>query len=297
MSSRIELKQLITEDTLLAMGKLENLLTEKEDKEFINILLVIKGNYNELEKNNRSGIVGIEDYHREINRINLNVLKIMDDIPAFYFDKPSEHQADEEFSRSEFEIAALIRELGELEIREAELFQPNSKGYINSKRHIIAMQLVRMIEKTKVSVSSLEYSMIAYSFYRNVDIVKAEQMYKKAIENIDSYADSAQSKINAIRSYANFLYNINRFEDGAKQYESALLEGDTEANNFINGFTYQMKFANECGIADYNSAVISYKKAKEYYLNIKNSSNRLHNLNGLSNVWDAQNMPPGFIKP
>ena len=297
MKSRIELKKEITKSSMKTIELLEKILAEKEDSTFVNLLIVIKSDLNKTIELDISGVSDKDDYRRGINRVNVNILKIIDDLPSHYFDEQEEVSGTKEYDKDASEISSLIRELSELEIREADSNNQNTKGYINSKRHIIAIQVIRMIEQTQVSISSLEYSLIAYSFYRSVDIIKAEQIYKKAIGNIDVYTDSAQSKINAMRSYANFLYNISRYNDGAKQYESAILEGDTETSNVINGYTYQSKFANESDIPNYENALISYKTAKEFYMKIRNNIVRNHNLNDLATIWNSKNIPPSYSRP
>ena len=87
---------------------------------------------------------------------------------------------------------------------------------------------------------------------------KPEVGRNAAIENIDEFTDSVMGKLNAIRGYANFLYAINRFEDAAKQLESAVLEGDGETENVTNGYTFQLKFANECDIQYYENAMHNF---------------------------------------
>lgn len=295
MPSKREIKKMITDDLARAIQDTEKIVGNRE--EIFNLLLLLKRELNETEHLHRAGASDYDTYRRGMNQISLNLLKIIDDLPVDSFSEAAPDKGDREYSQIETDIAALIREITELEIREADSENHAVKGYINGKRHVVAIQALRTITQHRVSLSSLELSVVAYAFFRSVDLVKAEQIYQMAIENIDADADSAQNKIVAIRSYANFLYNTNRHEDGAKQYEAAVLKGNGEIDNVTNGYTFQMKFSNECDAQDYNSAIQSYKRAKDYFRAIGTGSVRAYNLGILEQAWNSKGIPPDYSRP
>lgn len=304
MNSRIQLKQLITKNPMQALKQIEALLSDQEDQELFNVLIVLKSELIRIEQSQKTGTIDNDEYRRQLNRINLNIISLIDDLPDGYLDQPPEADENPELSRFSLIVADLIRELGKLDIQEAKALavptQPATTPVfiqINRQRHIIALQAIRLIEQERLSISSLEYAQIAQAFYRNVDVIKSEQIYKKAIRNVDEYTDSASSKIAVIRGYAQFLYNIGRPKEGERQYESAILEGISETDNVNNGQTYQMRFANECDIPDYDSALISYKKAKEYFIKINNNFTRNYNLTALESAWNEKKVPPNYSRP
>lgn len=295
MSSKREIKKMITDDLARAIQETEEIVGNRED--MFNLLLLLKRELNETEHLHRAGTSDYDTYRRGMNQISLNLLKIIDDLPEDSFSDGTPDKGEREYSQVETDLAALIREITELEIREADSDNHAVKGYINGKRHVVAIQALRTITQHRVSLSSLELSVVAYAFFRNVDLVKAEQIYRMAIENIDEYTDSAQNKIVAMRSYANFLYNINHHEDGAKQYEAAVLKGNGEIDNVTNGYTFLMKFGNECDAQNYSGAIQSYQRAKDYFRAIGNGSVRAYNLSSLEQAWNNKRIPPDFSRP
>jgi tetratricopeptide (TPR) repeat protein len=297
MKSKIELKKMLADSSIKTLDYLEQLLVDKHDEENTNLMILIRSNLNSVEKVHTSGVSNYDDYQRGLNQVSVNILKIIDTLPDNYFSTDTKERKTNDVNTYEIEVLSLLRALADIEIKESDSTNAAVNAYLNSKRHLLAIQAIRMINQNNVSISSLEYSLIANAFFRNVDPVKAEEIYKKAIESIDEYSDTAQSKIRAIRAYANFLYNINRTTDAAKQYESAILEGNTEADNIENGYTLQMLFSNECDSQDYERAVKTYKKAKDYLLKIGNSQVRSYQLNFLETVWNNKKVPPNYSRP
>lgn len=126
---------------------------------------------------------------------------------------------------------------------------------------------------------------------------KAEEYYKRAIETIDEYTDSATSKVVAARSYATYLYSINRVEEGAKQFKAAILTNSNDLGNTMNGYTFQLKFAAEADLVLIDHAVISYMQAKEYYSQIINPYYKTMQLQTLEKIWALKPAVAKLPKP
>jgi tetratricopeptide (TPR) repeat protein len=301
MKSRIEIKQMIAAKPKEALEYLESLVDQQKNTEITNVLILIQSELNEIEQMNLSGTSSYDEYRRGMNRINLNILKIVDDLPDGYFetvqDKKSAKDTHYEIDQTRMQVSTLIRDLVDIGIQDVNYANPTISGFLNSKRHIITNQVVRLVEKSGLSISGAEYLVIANALHSLMDNVKAEQFFKRAIENIDEYTDSAISKINVIRSYADFLYRINRAADGAKQYATALVQGTMDEDYLINGYTYQMKFYNEADIQNYGIAIEDYKMAKSFYQQVGNSMVRNYNLNALENTWNSKNIPATYSRP
>ncbi len=279
------------------------LISKHKDDQLTNTLIVIRGDLVDIERMYQIHVSDYDEYRRGLNKINLNLLKVIDDLPDQYFQESSRSERPETVTsvptdEIRLQISALIKEILDINIQE---IQTSNNSYIasilNHKRHIVLNQIVRLIESNKISIAGTEYMAIALAYNSILDMLKAEQYFKRGIENIDEYTDSAFSKIYIIRSYADFLYRNNRYSDGAKQYESAILQVQGDADNIVNGYTYQMKFVNESDIQDYEEAVKSYKKAKEYYLNIKNKIAQRYNMEQLENAWNAKQVPSVYSRP
>lgn len=303
MKSRTEVKRMITSNSMEVLEYLEKLIEGKEDEGMINTLIMMRSDLVDIERTHQRNLSDYDEYRRGLNKVNLNILKVIDDLPDQYFNEQVEPEPQQVTttivsSQLRLQVANLVKDLLDISIQEN---QPNNNAYIggflNHKRHVILSQIIRLVEENKLSIAGTEYLAIANAYNSILDTTKAEQYFKRGIENIDEYADSAFSKIFIIRSYADFLYRNNRHSDGAKQYESAVLEGQGDMDSVINGYTYQMKFVNECDVMNYDEALKAYKKAKEYILNIQNKIVQRYNIDALEHAWNNKQLPPVYSRP
>lgn len=298
MITKLELKKMIALRDKIGLDKLEEILEKRPNKDEYNNFLIIRGEQSEIEKQNKLNITSAEDYQRGINRTYLNLLNVVDNLsdnefeviqaPKVNIDEPSSHREG---------ISELVRELVEIDIREAQSQSAGVNSYLHSKRQVVAYQIVRMIEESGLVLSVQENITVAAALHRIMDNTRADQFYKRGINNVDVYTDSVIGKISAIRAYADFLYRTNRPEDGAKQYETAVLQGNSDEIFLFNGYTMQMKFVNEADMQQYNLAVEAYKEAKKNYLQVGNAMIKNFNLNNLQAAWDGKFIPQSFSRP
>lgn len=298
---------MIESDSNNVLDYLESILDEKKHKETLELIIIQRRNLAEIKRRQSSGTIDYEEYSRILANINVNIFTIIEEIPDEFFVGSAEKEAQNKttsaptiamgINEGYLYVSGLIRELVELNIKEAETNNSAVHSYLTQKRHVIVNQIVRIVEESKCTVSSREFNTIAEAFHRAGENASAEKYYKKSIMTIDEYTDSAYNKIMVIRSYADFLYRINRPLDGANQYESAVVEKDNDDANLTNGATYQMKFYNEADIGSYNEAIMSYQKAKDYYSRVGNMMMRDYNLRALENVWNSKQMPASYSRP
>jgi tetratricopeptide (TPR) repeat protein len=298
-----EIKRMIGADIDAALDYLETLLANDNDS--FNMLMVVRGDLKETEK---LKLIGDDaQYRMNLNRINLSLLRIVDDLPDSSV-KNSENTNNSTPDDTVFQhekrlqVFTVLKELWDLNISEtkARAEVPDNQALFsnfNSKRQIIVNNAIWLLEVYHLTVSTPEYMNIAFALNSVYDTVKAEKYYKKAIEIIDEYTDSFASKVSAIRGYAYFLYQMNRPEEGAKQYESAVIEGKNDVVYFTNGYTYQQIFNAEAGAKNHEKALDAYKKAKQNYEKISYGSKNKNNLTLLENAWKTAQMPATFKQP
>ena len=296
-----EIKRMISVDTNAALDYLETLFAD--DNDTFNALIVIKSDLKQTEK---LKLIGNDtDYRINLNRINLSLLKIIDDLPesSIRNSENEDNPADLAIQREKrFQSFTILKELWDLNIYESEARANTPDNQIlfsqmNSKRQIIVNNIIWLLEAYHLTVSSAEYLHIASALNGVFDNVKAEKYYKKAIEIIDEYTDSFASKITAIRGYAGFLYQMNRPEEGAKQYDSAIFDSNNDVDNFTNAFTYQAKFLDEAGAKNYEKAIEAYQKAKNHYEKINNIGISQYHMRNLENLWKNAQIPTTFNRP
>lgn len=302
MKTNTEIKRMISVDIDAALDYLESLFAN--DNDAFNMLIVIRSDLKQTEK---LKLIGDDaQYRMNLNRINLSLLKIIDDLPDSSVRRSENTEStamDVVFQQEKrFLSFTLLKELWDLNLHETEAraINPDNQllfSQMNSKRQIIVNNIIWLLEAYHLTVSSAEYLHIASALNGVYDNVKAEKYYKKAIEIIDEYTDSFSSKITAIRGYANFLYQMNRPEEGAKQYDSAIFESNNDVDNFTNAFTYQGKFLDEASLKNYENAVDAYKKSKNHYAKINNIGVSQYNMRLLENLWNSTQMPSSFSRP
>lgn len=305
MKSKVEVKKMIVESASEVLNYLEELTSNENDAAIFNLILTIKSELSDLNKLKLGGNISLEEYRRILSKIRLNILNITEEIPDRYFSRKEEEAGSNaaifQNENIYIEVFSLIRQLADIRIQEINAdSSPSAEAlhsHLNSSRHILVNQIIKLVEVKQFSLSSVEYRIIAEAFQAVYDNVKAEEYFKRAIETIDEYTDSTNSKIVAIRSYAGFLYLMNKPEEGAKQFASAILNNTNDISNNFNGYTFQMQFANEVDVGNYDLAIECYKKAKAYYLKIGNIGVRDRNLSSLENTWNYKNMPTSFSKP
>jgi tetratricopeptide (TPR) repeat protein len=298
-----EIKRMISTDIDAALDYLETLFVNDNDS--FNMLMVVRGDLKETEK---LKLIGDDNQYRmNLNRINLSLLKIVDDLPdaSVKNSEKTDNAQDDVVVQQEKRILAfnLNKELWDLTIYETEARASFPDNYptlfsnFNGKRQILVNNIIWLLEAYHLTVSTAEYMNIASALNSVYDTIKAEKYYKKAIEIIDEYTDSYISKITAIRSYANFLYQMNRPLEGAKQYESAIAECKNDADYLTNGYTYQLRFVAESSVKNYDKAIEAYKKAKEHYEKISYGTKSQNNIKVLENAWKAAQIPTTYKQP
>lgn len=298
--TRIELKRMIENNHLDLLNKLSELVDDSKDKRLQNLILLVKNNFIKLNDDEIKGIINPAEYSIQLNKVKVNTLSIIDELPDDLFDKNVKKRIESHTIHSNnisLHISNLIRELFEINIKELEVGNKQILPTLNSKRGLLVNQIVHLIEKNNHQLSGAEYQIIAESFHKIFDNVKAEQYYEKAISTINEYTDSAMSKITIIRGYADFLYRINKPETGAYQYKSAILEDFSDDGNAINGYTLQMEFNNEVGLNKFDRAIEVYKNAKRHYMSIRNENLKNHYMSLLHEAWNSKLIPFNYTRP
>ncbi len=303
MQSKIELKRQIGKKPDDILDYLENLL--EDDSTILNLILTIKSNFQHIKSQNMQGLLSFEDYNRSMTKIRLNILDIIDELPDKYFVAKQEAHTEIEKSAGHdtalFEVSKLIRDLSKINVAQTKLtndYKDVKAGkQMNIQKQIINDQIIKFAEIYNIILSVSEYTLIADTFRSTADYAKAEVYYKKAIDHTDAYTDSAVAKIAAIRGYALFLYQMNRPEEGLAQFESAILEGESQQAQVLNGLTYNLIFTEEAIIKNYESAVAAYAKAKACFLNVNDLSVRRNHMIELENAWVNNIIPKHYTRP
>ena len=306
MQSKIDLKKQIGKKSDDILDYLENLL--EDDNTILNLILTIKSNFSHIKSQNMQGLLSFEDYNRSMTKIRLNILDIIDELPDKYFivKKENDLEAEKKEVRAEsevafFEISKLIRDLAQINIERSKLQDSFSDllaiKHTNIQKQIINDQIIKFTEIYNITLSVSEYTLIADVFRSISDYTKAEVYYKKAINNTDVYTDSVVAKITAIRGYALFLYQINRPGEGLAQVQSAILEGESQQAQILNGTTYLLIFNKEARMKNYEPAIVAYAKAKACFSKVNDATVRRNHLIELGNAWINNNIPRTYEKP
>jgi hypothetical protein len=116
-------------------------------------------------------------------------------------------------------------------LRQAEI------GQLNQQRYFLLHQAMRLAEDIPKLVTDVEYNTIAYTSANVGDPLNADKFYRKA----NDAAPTPFFQSSAIRSYAVFLFNQHRFEEGRRQFENAasLITGSDNQARFARGTVYQ----------------------------------------------------------
>lgn len=305
MKSKIEVKRMLVKSPMEALDYLDELMGEEKSAQLQKLIFVTQGDLADLSASKIAGSISHEEHSRDMSRIRLNILNIIEEIPdRLFFTETTEADSSrtvQEHQNVFIETLSLIRQLANLKVEEFNhLSNPNRDivyGHMNTNRHILVNQIVKLVEINNFTLSSAEYRVIAEALQNVFDNVKAEEYYKRAIETIDEYTDSANSKVVAARSYAAYLYSTNRIEEGAKQFKAAILSNTNDLGNNLNGYTYQAKFALEADLGLIDHAIISYTKAKEYYNLLINPFYRASQLQILEKTWTSKPNVANYKRP
>ncbi len=309
MNTKTDIKKMISPDAKVALDYLVTVVDAANDKDMENALIIIRTELETVSRNNVLGTIQADEFQTKLNQININILKIIDYLPDSYLNAINTPSAaaivsstkgnDESSPSNRLIVSAFLRELLDLEIQNAEDHTDanyannfNLNSWYNTKRQTLVNQIIWFLESTHTTVSSSEYLNIARALVSVFDDTKAEQYFKRAISTIDVYTDSVTSKLTAVRSYANFLYTKGRSEEGAKQYDSAIMQGEDGTTYSLNGYTRQMQFGSEWEVQNFTAANIAADAAKNYYNKINYVGTRNYWLNLLSTTVNAKKPQP-----
>ena len=294
MSSKAEVKKMISPDPKVALDFLINLMSATKNSERENSFIVVKSNLETLNHNQQLMLITYDEYSTKVSQITANILYLLDSLPETYFNSDDLKQVlnpddDANYATKRAMASKLIKELSDFEIQYATLSYQNlneNANYdidtlFNSKREALVYQVIWFIESNNLSISSADYVVIAMSLVSAYDDTRAELYYKKAIANIDAFTESAISKISAKRSYASFLYLKGRLDEGSKQFDGAILQGDDDTTLSINGYTMQLKYYSESSISNKEKADKAFQDAMGYYSKIKNEAYKQNCINSL----------------
>lgn len=293
--SKEEILDLLNSDPGSAIDEILDLLNDNPD--FSNLsteFLADKVQYNSVEQDWRNGQITYETRRIYLNKVNLNLINKVRKLPSHIFGEFEGEEIAPDEDNIKTQIGLLTREISELGIRLSQEMNPDSQSWIRAKRHLVATQALGLIDQYKVQVSTLEYNLLAGAFQENHDYEKAEELYKRGVGNIHKYTDSVMAKITTTRNYAGFLFSQNRAEDGVKELSGAMLEGNTDFEYSINGYTCQVKFGYEWESQLFEDAKASYVKALEFFEDILNPVTRNFNISNLKNFANHKNVPDDF---
>jgi tetratricopeptide (TPR) repeat protein len=294
MKSKETIKGLIVKKPQEALEYLAEVVDRKEDTATFNAVLLIESQLSDLNNHNMQGTIALDDFTLGIQKIRNNILNVIEQAGDQYFSEEETEIIEHKDMATLFQVFALLRDLLELKINEALLLAdpvPSIGSYTNVKRHIILNQIIKLLRYSNIELSSVEYRVIAEAFQGLSDDIKAEEYFKKALNVIDEFTDSTNSKIVAIRSYGNFLYAKGKSAEGLKQYQSAIIDGTSQEVMTFNGYTYRLIFGQEADFGHYEVALEFYKKAVECFNKITNPTLRNNSLNALNAAWEAKKMP------
>lgn len=296
MKSKVDIKKLVGDDPLEALVYLEK-IHAKDSNQTFNLILLLQSQFNDLKKAMNGGVISPSDANMTLNQIKLNIFSIIDDTKDEFFE-PTDVKNNQENGETNYliilEIQKLIRDLTDFSIELSKHANPETystvSGFMNTKREVVLNQLVKLIRISNFELSVTDYKVIGDAFSKIFDYQSAEEYYKNAINKVDVYTDSSISKVKAIRTYANFLYTSGRDEEGLKLLETAILQNNSDLSNLLNGYTCSLIFINESNIEKFDNALVFYKKAENYYSQLKNNSAKNYWLSDLESKW-AKNKP------
>ena len=306
MNTRTDIKKMISPDAKVALDYLVTVVDAANDRDLENALIVIKTELETVNRNSVLGTLAADEFQTKLNQININILKIIDYLPDTYLNLSNTPSAaaivsntkstdDSDSQKNRLIVSALLRELLDLELKCAGdqavstyVYNYNLSSWYNTKRQTLVNQIIWFLESTHTTVSTSEYVNIARALVSVFDDNKAEQYFKRGISTIDVYTDSVTSKLSGVRSYANFLYTKGRADEGAKQYDSAIMQGEDATTYALNGYTRHMQFSSEWEVQNFTAASAAADAAKAYYNKITFVGTRTYWLNLLNSMVNSK---------
>lgn len=306
MNTRTDIKKMISPDAKIALDYLVTVVNAANDKDMENALIVIKTELETVSRNNLLGTIQADEFQTKLNQININILKIIDYLPDNYLNLSNTPSAaaivsntkstdDSDSQKNRLIVSGLLRELLDFEVLWARdqadptiVNNYNLSSWYNTKRQTLVNQIIWFLESTHTTVSTSEYVNIARGLVSVFDDNKAEQYFKRAISTIDVYTDSVTSKLSGVRSYANFLYTKGRADEGSKQYDSAIMQGEDSTTYALNGYTRHMQFSSEWEVQNIPAANAAADAAKGYYNKITFIGTRNYWLNLLNTMINSK---------
>lgn len=175
------------------------------------------------------------------------------------------------------ENAKLFKEIGKTD---PEYFQTLSAMY-NQENGFLLQQAMLLSKQIPELVSDIEYNTIALANFNTGDFITAEEYYLKAI---DSCHDNYYSAL-AMKSYAMFLFQIMRYEQGREYFKNAisLLNNNDNRDKYTRGTIYQAWAFNEMAIGSSQTQIQNLlSNAEMEYSGIDNEILRSNAMQGLS---------------
>jgi tetratricopeptide (TPR) repeat protein len=184
------------------------------------------------------------------------------------------------------EQSKLYREVGDKD----PAYLQNVSGILNQQNTFLIQQAIYLMEQVPKLVTAVEYNTVAAANFNAGDMILAERYYKKAIE----VAPNNYYKALGMRSFANFQFMQQRFDEGREQYQKSitLLNGTDNLTRYTNGLTYQMWAWNELANAGApKRAEQLVENARAQFGGIDNEAVRINALRGLEAAFPAQAAP------
>ena len=140
---------------------------------------------------------------------------------------------------------------------------------LNQQNTFLLNQATYLAEQVPTLMTAVEYNTIASATASAGDLIAADRYYKKAVD----VAPNGYFRALALRSYANFLFQQQRFDEARRLFKQsvALIAGTGDFVHFTNGFTYQMWGWNEANLAHAKAqADVYFEIAANEFMAIEN---------------------------
>lgn len=159
----------------------------------------------------------------------------------------------------------------------------NLSSHLNQKNATLLHQAIFLTDKIPNLVLPMNYNTIAISAFNANDIELSKKYFEKDIK----VTKQARYKKIALRSYAEFLFNVRRLEEGRKTYQEAIScsQGSDDSERAFKGENYQRWGINELNIAHSASrAKDLFESAANEFKGISNSFMRKQYENALEKI-------------
>lgn len=198
------------------------------------------------------------------------------------------------------QLSSTIRELIRLNSENSALyFVPQAKrdsrfyqaySTIMETAAVLSRQAVFLAEQRRELVSDVEFGTIAQGLVLAGDILLADTYFQRAIEK----SANAFYKVVNTRSYANFLFNQGKHQQGREFYQKALdiVTNDSDFHKSTNAYTYQMWMVSEANHRMWEEAERNYLLAKRLFESLANPVARDSALRALELAYKSVYTPP-----